>query len=57
MSRVLVTGAVGFIGSHIAERLRADGHEVVGIDNFSPYYDRELKEKNLKDIKLLQLFE
>ena len=48
---ILVTGAAGFIGSHIAERLASDGHEVVGMDNFSPYYDRELKEKNLKAIE------
>lgn len=44
---VLVTGAAGFIGSTLAERLVRDGHEVVGIDNFSDYYDREIKEANL----------
>ena len=36
--KVLVTGAVGFIGSHTAERLAEMGHEVYGIDNISPYY-------------------
>lgn len=44
---VLVTGVAGFIGSTLAERLVRDGHEVVGIDNFSDYYDREVKESNL----------
>ena len=41
--RILVTGAAGFIGFHVARRLLADGHEVVGADNFNPYYDVGLK--------------
>ncbi len=49
--KILVTGAAGFIGSHTAERLKKLGHHVIGIDNFSPYYDRELKELNTKDLK------
>jgi nucleoside-diphosphate-sugar epimerase len=44
--KILVTGAAGFIGSHTAERLKAMGHEVVGVDNFSPYYDLSLKKLN-----------
>jgi nucleoside-diphosphate-sugar epimerase len=44
---VLVTGVAGFIGSTLAERLVCDGHEVIGIDNFSDYYDRDIKESNL----------
>jgi UDP-glucuronate 4-epimerase len=44
---VLVTGVAGFIGSNLAERLVSDGHEVVGIDNFSDYYNHEMKESNL----------
>jgi UDP-glucuronate 4-epimerase len=44
---VLVTGVAGFIGSTLAERLVSDGEEVVGIDNFSDYYGREMKESNL----------
>jgi nucleoside-diphosphate-sugar epimerase len=48
MSRVVVTGAAGFIGSHLCERLLADGHEVVGVDSFSDYYDRERKRANIK---------
>ena len=43
----LVTGAAGFIGSHLVERLLGDGHEVVGIDSFEDYYSRDLKEANL----------
>ena len=46
--KILVTGAAGFIGSHTAERLHSLGHEVVGVDNFSPYYSLELKNLNAK---------
>jgi UDP-glucuronate 4-epimerase len=45
--RILVTGAAGFIGSTLAERLVSDGNEVVGLDNFSDYYERRIKETNL----------
>src|SRR5579859_997586 len=44
----LVTGVAGFVGSHIAERLLADGHKVRGIDAFVDYYPRWLKEQNLE---------
>jgi UDP-glucuronate 4-epimerase len=44
---ILVTGAAGFIGSHVVERLLADGHAVLGIDNFDSYYARAIKEANL----------
>ena len=46
--KVLVTGAAGFIGSHTAEKLKSMGHEVLGVDNFSPYYDKSLKKLNEK---------
>ncbi|MBU6294428.1 MAG: NAD-dependent epimerase/dehydratase family protein [Planctomycetes bacterium] len=45
--RCVVTGAAGFIGSSLSERLLRDGHEVVGIDSFVPYYPRPFKESNL----------
>lgn len=45
--RILVTGAAGFIGSSTVDRLLDLGHEVVGLDNFDPFYDRALKERNL----------
>ena len=41
--RLLVTGSAGFIGYHLCESLLADGHQVVGIDNFNTYYDVKLK--------------
>jgi UDP-glucuronate 4-epimerase len=44
MSRYLVTGAAGFIGSKVADLLLSGGHEVVGVDNFNDAYDRRLKD-------------
>lgn len=46
--KCLVTGAAGFIGSHLCEKLLELGHEVHGLDSFVPYYDRNIKERNLK---------
>lgn len=43
---ILLTGAAGFVGSHAAERLLAEGHAVTGIDNFDPYYDPAIKRRN-----------
>ncbi|MFN2382900.1 MAG: NAD-dependent epimerase/dehydratase family protein [Gemmatimonadota bacterium] len=45
---VLLTGAAGFIGSHVADRLLAAGGTVVGLDNFDPFYPRAYKERNLQ---------
>lgn len=47
MKKVLVTGAAGFVGSHVAEKLLERGDIVVGIDNFDDTYDRKFKEENL----------
>jgi UDP-glucuronate 4-epimerase len=49
--RVLVTGAAGFIGFHVASRLLARGDEVIGLDNLNPYYDPTLKQARLVILK------
>jgi nucleoside-diphosphate-sugar epimerase len=48
--RYAVTGAAGFIGSHLAEALVASGHEVIGYDSFTDYYDPALKEENARGL-------
>jgi len=50
VTRLLVTGAAGFIGSHLVEALARRGDEVVGIDNFDPFYARTMKEQNLAEM-------
>lgn len=47
---ILVTGAAGFIGSHLADKLVAIGHKVVGIDNFDPFYHRSYKDSNISSL-------
>jgi len=49
--KVLVTGAAGFIGYHLAKRLLAEGYQVAGLDNMNPYYDVSLKEARLENLK------
>src|SRR5207245_9596252 len=49
--RVLVTGAAGFIGSHVCEALVARGDDVIGVDNFDPFYARDIKERNLEGLR------
>jgi UDP-glucuronate 4-epimerase len=50
--KYVVTGAAGFIGSHLAEQLVARGHEVVGVDCFTDYYDTALKEENARGVDI-----
>jgi nucleoside-diphosphate-sugar epimerase len=49
--RALVTGCAGFLGSHLSERLLADGYEVVGVDCFTDFYDRATKESNVARLR------
>jgi UDP-glucuronate 4-epimerase len=48
--RFLITGTAGFIGFHLAQRLLADGHTVLGIDGFTPYYDPNLKRRRHQEL-------
>jgi UDP-glucuronate 4-epimerase len=50
VTRILVTGAAGFIGSHLVEALARRGDEIVGIDNFDGFYPRAMKERNLAEM-------
>ncbi len=55
--KVLVTGAAGFIGSHLCERLIVQGIHVIGLDNFDSFYDPEIKRRNLSDLMDSPLFD
>ena len=53
--RYVVTGAAGFIGSHLADALMAQGHDVVAVDCFTDYYDSSRKEENSASFPVLRL--
>ncbi len=57
MKNIVVTGCAGFIGSHLCEKLLKEGHHVIGIDNFDPFYDRSVKERNLEQFRCHKNFE
>ncbi|MGI8500857.1 MAG: NAD-dependent epimerase/dehydratase family protein [Hassallia sp.] len=57
MAKVIVTGAAGFIGSHLTERLLQQKNEVIGIDEFNDYYDPALKRKNVAHLQSSPGFE
>jgi UDP-glucuronate 4-epimerase len=57
VKRILVTGAAGFIGSWLTERLLERGDRIVGFDNFDPFYDRAIKERNLEAARAAGGFE
>lgn len=54
--KLLVTGAAGFIGFHVCQRLLTQGHDVIGIDNLNDYYDVSLKRDRLKQLDILSGF-
>jgi UDP-glucose 4-epimerase len=49
--KCLVTGVAGFLGSHLAEALLKDSHEIIGVDCFTDYYSKDLKKRNLVNLK------
>jgi UDP-glucuronate 4-epimerase len=55
--RCLVTGTAGFVGFHVAKRMIADGHEVIGIDGMTPYYDVKLKEDRVAQLEKHNAFQ
>ncbi len=53
---ILITGIAGFIGSHLGEKLISGGHTVLGIDNFDPFYPKNIKIENLKQLNTSDQF-
>src|ERR1700744_1796060 len=54
--RILVTGAAGFVGSRLAKSLLNRGDQIIGLDNFDPYYDRAHKDRHLRDLLPIKKF-
>lgn len=57
MKTILVTGAAGFIGYHLCEKLLQDGHRVIGLDNINGYYDINLKMARLNELGIKTVYE
>jgi UDP-glucuronate 4-epimerase len=57
MKTILVTGCAGFVGSHLTNRLLSLGYKVIGIDNFDPFYARNIKESNMSAFKTNPAFQ
>jgi nucleoside-diphosphate-sugar epimerase len=56
MSRYLVTGCAGFIGRHLSLKLLDEGHEIIGVDRISPYYDVNIKRANIETLVKFKKF-
>ena len=54
--KILITGAAGFIGYHLCKSLLEDGYKVLGIDNLNDYYDTNLKQARLDQLKHFKSF-
>jgi nucleoside-diphosphate-sugar epimerase len=57
MRAILITGAAGFIGSHLCDKYLALGHRVIGVDNFDDFYSRSIKEDNLRSAQMSHNFQ
>ena len=55
--RYIITGGAGFIGGHLCRRLIREGHHVVAVDNFDPFYARSIKEEGIRDLRANPCFE
>ena len=53
--KILITGGTGFIGYHLSKKLLKDNYEILGIDNVNDYYDPQLKEDRLNEVKLFEV--
>ena len=51
MANIAITGVAGFIGSHLAEKLISQDHQVIGIDNFDPFYSKSIKQRNINNLE------